>query len=85
VVVVLVLDLLLKGVEQPERFPAEGEVELIAIVDPALRNHWHSAVEELVQLLVLLEVEDAGVACGHLMFQASLLLYGFHQVPRSHS
>lgn len=64
VVVVLVLDLLLERVEEPERFPAEREVELVAIVDPALGDHWNSAVEELVQLLVLLEIEDAGVASG---------------------
>lgn len=64
VVVVLVLDLLLEGVEEPERFPAEGEVELVAVVDPALRYHWDSAVEEFVELLVLLEVEDARVTCG---------------------
>lgn len=63
-VVVLVLDLLLERVEEPERFPAEREVELVAIVDPALGDHWNSAVEELVQLLVLLEIEDAGVASG---------------------
>jgi hypothetical protein len=64
VVVVLVLDLLLEGVEEPERFPAEGEVELVAVVDPALRYHWDSTVEEFVELLVLLEVEDARVTCG---------------------
>ena len=64
VVVVLVLDLLLEGVEEPERFPAEGEVELVAVVYPALGYHWDSTVEEFVELLVLLEVEDARVTCG---------------------
>lgn len=78
VVVVLVLDLLLERVKQPERFPTEGEVELITVVNPALRDHWNSAVEELVQLLVLLEVEDAGIAGGHLVLQTPLLLYGLH-------
>lgn len=52
------LDLLLEGVIQPERFPAEGEIELITIVNPALRYHWDSAIEELIQLLILLKVED---------------------------
>ena len=64
VVVVLVLDLLLEGVEEPKRFPAEREVELITVVYPALGYHWDSAVEEFVELLVLLEVEDARVTCG---------------------
>jgi hypothetical protein len=75
VVVVLVLDLLLEGVIQPERFPAEGEVELVAVVDPALGDHWNSAVEELVQLLVLLEVEDAEFTSGEFVLKAPLLLY----------
>jgi hypothetical protein len=64
VVVVLVLDLLLEGVEEPKRFPAEREVELVAVMYPALRYHWDSAVEEFVELLVLLEVEEARVTCG---------------------
>jgi hypothetical protein len=45
VVVVLVLDLLLERVVKPERFPAEGEIELIAIVNPALRYHWDSTIK----------------------------------------
>jgi hypothetical protein len=78
VIVVLMLELLLEGVEQPKRFPTEREVELIAVMNPALGDHWDSTVEELVKLLVLLEVEDAGIACGHLVLQASLLLDSFH-------
>lgn len=42
------LELLLEGVEQPKRFPTEREVELIAVMNPALGDHWDSTVEELI-------------------------------------
>jgi hypothetical protein len=62
---VLVVDLHLEGVVEAKLLPLEGVVELVAVVDPTLRNHRVFLVEELVQLLLLLQVVFAILGLAH--------------------
>lgn len=58
---IIVADLHLERIIEAELLPCEGVVELVAVVDPALRNHRVFLVEKLVQLLLLPEVVFRGL------------------------
>jgi len=53
VAVVLVADFYLEGVEESKLVVGEGVVEFVAVVYPALANHWNFLLEQLIQLLLL--------------------------------
>jgi hypothetical protein len=65
---VLVVHFQLVWVRKDEFLKREGVVELVAVVDPTLRNYWYLFVEELLQfcllLCVVLPCRDFGGCSG---------------------